>query len=313
MTFRNFKKQPHNMIVADSNSATSSLQASKKKSRAKDFYDLLKVRLTAVVVFSGIFGYLLGTDEISITAILALAIGSFMITGAANTINQIIEKEHDKMMKRTKGRPLPLGIISRKEAGLYALLLAVVGAAFLVYYVNVYAALLSVLSLVLYAFVYTPLKRITPLSVLVGAFPGGFPPLIGWVAATGEIGIEGLVLFALQFMWQFPHFWAIAWVADTDYKKAGFKMLPFNGKKDVNTAVQISIYTMFLIPIGFLPTQYGMTGMWSGLIAALAGAAFLFQTFGLMKDKTDKSALKIMFTSFIYLPIVQLVYLFDKI
>ncbi|KXX69086.1 heme o synthase [Flammeovirga sp. SJP92] len=284
-----------------------------RKSRVKDFYDLLKVRLTMVVVFSGIFGYLLGTKDASVVELLALTIGSFLITGSANTINQILEKEYDKMMKRTMNRPLPLGIITRKEAAIYAIVLALVGGAVMFSFLNVYSTLLSLLSLVLYAFVYTPLKRITPLSVLVGAFPGGFPPMIGWVAATGFIGIEGLILFAIQFMWQFPHFWAIAWVADKDYKKAGFKMLPFNGDKDVNTAIQISIYTMFLLPMGFLPTQFGVTGSISGIVAALAGAGFLYQTFGLIKEKTDKAALKIMFSSFIYLPIVQIVYLIDKI
>ncbi|AZQ62192.1 protoheme IX farnesyltransferase [Flammeovirga pectinis] len=299
------------MVVAESKDIIS--EVPQRKSRVRDFYDLLKVRLTGVVVFSGIFGYLLGTTEISITAMIALAVGSFLITGSANTINQIIEKEHDKLMKRTMNRPIPLGIISRKEAGIYALVLAVLGTVIMLYFLNVFATLLSLASLVLYGFVYTPLKRITPLSVLVGAFPGGFPPMIGWVAATGFVGMEGLILFALQFMWQFPHFWAIAWVADKDYKNAGFKMLPFNGDKNVNTAVQISIYTMFLIPIGFLPTQFGMTGITSGIIASLAGAAFLYQTFGLIKEKTDKAALKIMFTSFIYLPIVQIVYLIDKI
>ncbi|MBB6461264.1 heme o synthase [Flammeovirga kamogawensis] len=299
------------MVVAESKDIIADVP--QRKSRVKDFYDLLKVRLTGVVVFSGIFGYLLGTTEISITAMIALAVGSFLITGSANTINQIIEKEHDKLMKRTKNRPIPLGIISRKEAGIYAFVLAVLGTVIMLYFLNGFATLLSLASLVLYGFVYTPLKRITPLSVLVGAFPGGFPPMIGWVAATGFVGMEGLILFALQFMWQFPHFWAIAWVADKDYKNAGFKMLPFNGDKNVNTAVQISIYTMFLIPIGFLPTQFGMTGITSGIIASLAGAAFLYQTFGLIKEKTDKAALKIMFTSFIYLPIVQIVYLIDKI
>ncbi|MBB3698740.1 heme o synthase [Flammeovirga yaeyamensis] len=299
------------MIVAETGSATSTQTS--KNTRIKDFYDLLKVRLTGVVVFSGVFGYLLGMESFSYIKVLALAFGSFMITGSANTINQIIERDYDKMMKRTQNRPLPLGIISRKEAAIYAGILAVVGFGLMAAFVNLYSALLSIASLVLYAFIYTPMKRITPLSVLVGAFPGAFPPMIGWVAATGSIGVEGMALFALQFMWQFPHFWAIAWVADSDYKKAGFKMLPFNGNKDVNTAVQISIYTMFLLPIGFLPTQLGITGIFSGVLAALAGAAFLYQTFGLIKEKTDKAALKIMFTSFIYLPIVQIVYLIDKI
>ncbi|OHX65350.1 heme o synthase [Flammeovirga pacifica] len=299
------------MIVAETGSATSTQTT--KSTRVKDFYDLLKVRLTGVVVFSGVFGYLLGMETFSISAVIALAVGSFMITGSANTINQIIEKDYDKMMKRTQNRPLPLGIISRMEAGIYAFILALVGTILMVVFVNTYSAILSLASLVLYAFIYTPLKRITPLSVLVGAFPGAFPPMIGWVAATGFVGMEGAALFALQFMWQFPHFWAIAWVADNDYKKAGFKMLPFNGNKDVNTAIQISMYTMFLLPIGFLPTQLGMTGFASGIIASLAGAAFLYQTFGLIKEKTDKAALKIMFTSFVYLPIVQIVYLIDKI
>jgi protoheme IX farnesyltransferase len=167
--------------------------------------------------------------------------------------------------------------------------------------------------MILYSFVYTPLKRVGPIAVFVGAIPGALPPLLGWTAATGHISYEAMIIFGIQFIWQFPHFWAIAWVADEDYKRAGFKLLPCGGQKDLNTAIQIMIYTLFLIPLGLLPATFGITGIHSAIAVTICGVLFLAQTFSLMKSGDRRSALKIMFGSFLYLPIVQIAYLLDKI
>ena len=180
-------------------------------------------------------------------------------------------------------------------------------------FTNLLTLALSIVSMLLYCFVYTPLKRVGPIAVFVGAIPGALPPLLGWVAATEAITHEALIIFGIQFIWQFPHFWAIAWVADDDYKKAGFKLLPSGGGKDLNTAIQIMIYTMFLIPLGLLPAKFGMTGLDSAIVATVCGVAFFAQTFSLMKTGSRQSALRIMFGSFLYLPIVQIAYLLDKI
>jgi heme o synthase len=284
--------------------------------KAKQYQMLLKLRLSTLVVFSGAFGYFLApqtTTQIDWLAFLAFALGSFLITGSANTINQIIEKESDKLMKRTANRPLPMGKLSISEATTFAILLALVGAIIMASFVNVFSACLSLLSLILYAFVYTPLKPKTPFAVLVGAFPGALPPLIGWVAMTGSISIEAMVIFAIQFIWQFPHFWAIAWVANDDYTNAGFKLLPSEGGRNFNSAFQIMIYTMFLIPLGLLPARFGVVGFNSAIVATICGILFLFQTFYLLKEGTVKSALWLMFGSFFYLPIIQIAYLMDKL
>jgi len=183
----------------------------------------------------------------------------------------------------------------------------------LVVYVNVLTAAITFLSMLLYGFVYTPLKSRTPLSVLVGAIPGALPPMIGWVAETGTLGVEAWVLFGIQFIWQFPHFWAIAWILDDDYQRVGFKMLPNGGGKDMNTAFQIMIYTLFLLPLGMLPTQLGITGPTSAIVATICGCMFLMTTFNLMKECTAKAARNILLGSVIYLPIIQIVYVIDKI
>lgn len=282
--------------------------------KARQYFALLKFRLSAFVVFSGAFGFMLA-KPLAISqdyfTLAMLCIGSFLITGAANTINQIKEQEYDKLMKRTAGRPLPTGALSNQEATIYTLLLALIGTALLVVFVNVLTAALSLLSLVLYAYIYTPLKRTTAFCVFVGAFPGALPPLIGWAAATNSITIEALVIFGIQFIWQFPHFWAIAWIAHEDYTNAGFKMLP--GEKNINTAFQIMIYTLFLIPLGLLPSQFGITGFASAIVATCMGVLFLAQTFYLMKTGTNRAALFMMFGSFIYLPVVQIALLMDRI
>ncbi len=282
-------------------------------SKLKAFFELLKFRLSALVVFSSAIGYALGVEQITDwTKFAIFCFSSFIITGAANTLNQVIEKEYDKNMKRTKARPLPTGVISRTEGIIFAVILAIIGGVLLVVFVNVFTAALGLLSLFLYAFVYTPSKRISSFSVFIGAFPGAFPPLIGWVAATGEISQFALILFAIQFIWQFPHFWAIAWLGDEDYVKAGFKMLP-SGGKTLRTSIQILTYTLFLLPIGLMPYVNGMAGGVSAIIIFICGLLFLIPAWLLVRKGDNKSALILMFSSFFYLPIVQLALLFDKL
>ncbi|EOZ92368.1 Heme O synthase, protoheme IX farnesyltransferase COX10-CtaB [Indibacter alkaliphilus LW1] len=283
--------------------------------RGKAYLELIKLRLSALVTFSAVFGFILGdTGAIfSWGAFFALMIGGFLITGASGAANEILEREYDKLMKRTENRPLPLKQISVSEAYWFTLIIGTLGIAILWIFTNPLTTLLGILSMVLYIFVYTPLKRVGPVAVFVGAIPGAMPPLLGWTAATGNIGVEALIIFGIQFIWQFPHFWAIAWVSDEDYKRAGFKLLPSGGKKDLNTAIQIMIYTLFLIPLGLLPMYFGLTGINSAVVVTICGVLFLAQTFSLMRDCSRKSALKIMFGSFLYLPIVQIAYLLDKI
>ncbi len=282
--------------------------------KLRAYMAMMKFRLSFLVAFSSGFGYVLATQgAIDKLTLLMLCLGGFLISGASITINQILEKDLDKLMSRTMNRPLPTGKVSVQEAALLALITGVLGIWVLVQFTNPLTVVLSVLSMVLYSFVYTPLKRVGPIAVLVGAFPGALPPLLGWVAATGSIGVEALILFGIQFIWQFPHFWAIAWVADEDYRKAGFKLLPLGGRKDRRTATQIMSYTLFLIPLGLLPMKIGLTGIDSAIVATICGVLFLSQTFSLMLDGSRRSALKIMFGSFIYLPVVQIAFLLDKI
>ncbi|WP_020530651.1 heme o synthase [Flexithrix dorotheae] len=282
--------------------------------KAKQYFQLLKFRLSALVVFSGMFGYGLAQQgAFDWTRLGMFLLGSFFITGSANTINQIIEKDLDKLMARTKDRPLPTGRLSVSEAIIYSMVLAALGSALLVWFVSPLVAGLSLFSLILYAFVYTPLKQISPISVFVGAFPGAFPPLIGWVACTGSFSTEAFIIFSIQFIWQFPHFWSIAWIGFDDYDKAGFKMLPSAGGKNFKSALQIFLYTLFLIPLGILPAQYGMTGMVSAMVAIISGVFFIFLAFKLLKSGSKEAAKKIMFGSFFYLPIIQIAFLIDKI
>lgn len=282
--------------------------------KMKAYWEMVKPRLSFLVAFSSAFGFLLAKSApVSWVAFMALFLGGFMISGASVILNQIFEVEFDRLMSRTQGRPLPTCRLSAQEAYFFGLLLVVSGIGLLIVYTNPLTVWLSLLSLVLYSFVYTPLKRVGPIAVFVGAIPGALPPLLGWTAATGQISHEALIIFGIQFIWQFPHFWAIAWVADADYKKAGFRLLPNGGTKDLNTVINIMTYTLFLLPLGLLPTYFGLTGVTSGVVATVCGVLFLAQTFSLMKDYSTMSAKRIMFGSFIYLPIVQIAYLLDKI
>ncbi len=281
--------------------------------KAKACGELLKFRLSFLVAFSCSFGFMLASPAADLKTLSLLFIGGFLLSGASVTINQILEKDLDKVMSRTMNRPLPTYRLSTTEAWWFAIVCAVVGITILFVFTNPLTTALSILSMLLYSFVYTPLKRVGPIAVFVGAIPGALPPLLGWTAATGTLSYEAWIIFGIQFIWQFPHFWAIAWVADDDYKKAGFKLLPSKGKKDLNTAIQIMIYTMFLIPLGLLPATFGITGIYSAFVATVCGVLFFAQTFALMKDGNRKSAMRIMFGSFLYLPIVQIAYLLDKV
>lgn len=282
--------------------------------RSVAYWKLLKPRLSMLVAFSCAFGFLLSTQgEINWVKLSVITLGGFLLSGASVTINQIIEREEDALMDRTRKRPIPLQILSVKSATIFAWVCLLLSILLLFWGSNLLTVILSIISMALYSFVYTPLKKVGPIAVFVGAIPGALPPLLGWVANTGMISYESLVIFGIQFIWQFPHFWAIAWVADDDYRKAGFKLLPSGGGKDHNTAIQIMTYTLFLLPLGLLPAWIGLTGINSALIATLCGTAFLAQTFSLMKTGSNQSAMRIMFGSFLYLPIVQISYLLDKL
>jgi heme o synthase len=281
--------------------------------RARAFGELLKFRLSFLVAFSCCFGFILASPSADPLKLFMVFFGGFLLSGASVTINQIIERDLDKVMSRTMKRPLPTHRVTLQEAWFFAALCLAVGTLILALFTNALTTWLALLSMALYSFVYTPLKRVGPVAVFVGAIPGALPPLLGWTAATGMLTYEAWIIFGIQFIWQFPHFWAIAWVADDDYKKAGFKLLPSGGQKDLNTAIQIMIYTMFLIPLGLLPATFGITGITSAVVATVCGVLFFSQTFSLMKDGNRKSAMRIMFGSFLYLPIVQIAYLLDKV
>lgn len=281
--------------------------------KAKALLELLKPRLSLLVAFSCAFGYVLASPAVDWRVLPMLFAGGFLISGASIVVNQIIERDLDRVMTRTRNRPIPTGRVSVNEAIAFCVLCLATGVSILLLYTNVFTTVLSIVSMILYSFLYTPLKRVGPIAVLVGAIPGALPPLLGWTAATGAISHEAMIIFGIQFIWQFPHFWAIAWVADDDYKKAGFKLLPSGGEKDLNTAIQIMIYTLFLIPLGLLPATFGITGIKSAIVVTICGVLFLAQTLSLMRSGDRKAALKIMFGSFLYLPVVQIAYLLDKV
>ena len=279
----------------------------------KVIFELTKFRLSFLVSFSAIVGFILASDNFYIIDLIVLGISGYLVTAASVINNQILEKDLDSKMDRTKDRPLPTNRISKRNSLITSVFFMVIGLTIMTLYFNMVAGLLSLVSLLLYTFIYTPLKRVGPIAVFIGAIPGALPPLIGWVAFSGEITIEAIIIFSIQFIWQFPHFWAIAWIYHDDYKKVGFKLLPSKGEKNFNTALNIMTYTLFLIPLGLLPTIFGITGIISGAVAVLCATLFLAQTFKLFKDYSRSSALKIMFGSFIYLPIVQISFILDKI
>ena len=283
--------------------------------KLKDYLLLVKLRLSLLVVFSSVVTYLTAAMGHSINwfELSMLALGGFFVTGSANGINQIIEKDFDKLMHRTANRPLATNRISILEAAIFCTLLGLIGVTLIGYYLNKTSSLLALASLLSYAFIYTPLKRVSPISVLVGAFPGAVPAMLGWVAFTGTIGIEALVFFGIQFFWQFPHFWSVAWLLDDDYKRAGFKMLPSTPGRDKGTALQTLAFTLVLIPFGMLPAYLGFAGIISTVIAVSGGIWMSYNAYLLFKSCDIASAKRLMFSAFIYLPLVQLAFWLDKI
>jgi protoheme IX farnesyltransferase len=282
-----------------------------------DFKAITKAGLAVSVVFSSIAGFVLGeTDFHSFhwLVLLKLAIGGYCMVGASNAFNQVIEKDLDALMERTKNRPIPAGRMQSNVALTIASLLTITGI-FLLYTINPKTAMFGAISIFLYTSVYTPLKTVTSLSVFVGAFPGAIPFMLGWVAATGNFGIEAGTLFLIQFFWQFPHFWAIGWFLYEDYEKAGFFMLP-TGKKDKGTALQVILYTVWLIVASLLPVL-GYTGQLyvtpiAAVIVFLLGLWMLFYAVRLYQLRTAKAARTLMLVSVSYITLLQLVYIFDK-
>lgn len=279
-----------------------------------DFKEITKARLAMSVVFSSIAGYLLGAAEIEITALLLLAFGGYCMVGASNAYNQVIERDLDALMNRTKNRPIPAGRMSVNTAMTIAVTMTVLGVITL-YILNPKTAMFGAISIFLYTSVYTPLKTKTPLSVFVGAFPGAIPFMLGWVAATNEFGIEPGTLFMIQFFWQFPHFWALGWMLDEDYKKGGFKMLP-TGKKDKGSALQIIMYTIWMIIISVIPV-FGITGnlhlsLPAAIVIFMMGAVMLFFAVRLFEKRDNATAKKLMLASVSYITLMQMVYVADK-
>ena len=302
----------------------SSKQEDKKQARSgvrgkiNDYKQLIKFTLSFTVVFSSVIAYMLAPNvvEYDFVSILLLLLGGMLVTGSANAINQITEKDTDAVMKRTGNRPVASGRMSVQEATAFAFIAAIVGSLILWLYFSWYAAGLALLSLFIYGFVYTPLKKVNSIAVLVGAIPGALPCLIGWAAAYDGENFSwtgGWILFAIQFLWQFPHFWAIAWVAHTDYSKAGFKLLPSQQGPTKFTAIQTIIYSLLMVPVGLLPFFFNMSGVVSMWILVAANLFMVIQCVRLYFNMDVKSARRVMFSSYIYLPIVLLALLADKL
>jgi heme o synthase len=276
---------------------------------------LFKLRLASLVVVSAVLGYLMGipAGSFSWLSIAGLIVGGTLLTGASNALNQVLEIREDALMRRTGDRPLVRGTLSSNEAVLAAFIAGGIGTLMLWLLFGPLTGILGFISLFMYVALYTPLKQYSAWAVFVGAFPGAFPPMLGYVAATGQFGLGPGLLFAMQFMWQFPHFWAIAWVLDEDYRRAGFKLLPSSGGRDRSSAFLILLYTLFVIPVGMLPWVFGFTGMVAMVVAVLAGVVMLVPAWRLFQTRDVRDARKLMFASFIYLPIVQLAYVLDRL
>lgn len=290
-----------------------------------DFSKLIKFRLTFLVVFSASISFIIAAKANGSNTWGALyssfmwenwgklVIGGFLVTAAANCFNEVIEVDLDKLMKRTKDRPMPAGRMTTGQGLVLGLGMGMAGT-YLLGSLNILTGLLSVFSILLYAFAYTPLKRKSPIAVFVGAIPGALPALIGYVAGQphGRIDEIALILFSIQFIWKFVHFWAIAWVLDDDYKLAGFRLLPTQ-KRDRGSAVITVIFAVILVPVSLLPTIYGYGGYYVGGVSLICSLIFLWQAIGLLRTLEIKEARKLMFGSFFYLPVVQLMFLFDFI
>lgn len=284
-------------------------------SKLREVAVLFKLRLASLVVVSAILGYLLGIAEggFSWLGIIGLTVAGTLLTGASNALNQVLEIREDGLMQRTSDRPLVRGTLSIPEAMFAALLAGGIGTALLWFQFGPLTGILGFMSLFMYVALYTPMKKHSPWAVFVGAFPGAFPPMLGFVAATGHFGLGPGLLFAMQFMWQFPHFWAIAWVLDDDYAKAGFRLLPSAGGRDRRSAFLILLYTLFVIPVGMLPWVFGTVGPLAMMVAVICGVVMLVPAVRLFLSQDKADARKLMFASFLYLPVVQLAYVLDRL
>jgi protoheme IX farnesyltransferase len=282
--------------------------------RLREVAVLFKLRLASLVVVSAVLGYLMGMPEggFDALALLVLAVGGTLLTGASNALNQVLEVREDALMLRTAERPLVRGALSVTEAVWAAFIAGGLGTFLLWMAFGPLTGILGFISLFMYVALYTPLKKRSPWAVFVGAFPGAFPPMLGYVAATGQFGLGPGLLFAMQFMWQFPHFWAIAWVLDEDYARAGFRMLPSPGRTDGRSAFLILLYTLFVVPVGMLPWVFGFIGPYAMATAVLLGLVMAWPAWQLFRTHDRKDARRLMFASFLYLPIVQLAYVIDR-
>jgi len=278
------------------------------------FMDITKFRLSISVLFSSVAGYLLGATTIDFFVLLLLCVGGYAMVGASNVFNQIVERDLDALMDRTKSRPLPAGNISVRAAFILACILTAIGIGVL-YAINPMTSFFGAISIFMYVSLYTPLKTRTPLSVFVGAFPGAIPFMLGWVAASGSFGIEPGTLFMIQFFWQFPHFWAIGWFLYDDYQKGGFFMLP-NGKRDKGTATQVVLYTLWTVVASLVPA-FGITGALylstvSAVLIGVIGIGLLYYALRLYKEQTAKAAKALMLASVSYITLLQIIYVIDK-
>ena len=294
--------------------ATQTKTLSPVRQKLADYGMLFKFRLNMLVVFSAAMAYLIAVGgAMEWTTFTLLCSGGFLVTGASNTLNQVLERETDQLMKRTAGRPLATGRMTVSEAVMIAGFTSLIGIT-LLSAINPWTALLGTVSFILYAFVYTPMKRVSPIAVFIGAIPGALPTMIGCVAGEGTITALAIGLFAIQFMWQFPHFWAIAWVGHEDYTNAGFRLLPSkDGEKDSNTGFQSFIFSLMLIAVSWMPYFLGATGIISAVVLTIIGLAYAWYSWELYKKCTKEAALRLMFSSFIYLPIALVVLVLDKI
>jgi heme o synthase len=285
------------------------------RQKLTDIGILMKFKLSLTVVFSAVMAFLIALKTpLNGWEFAILFLGGFFVTGAANALNQVLEKDYDRLMKRTENRPLSAGRMNSSEAVLIAGLSALIGISFLALF-NPLSAFLGMISLISYSFVYTPMKRVSNVAVTIGAIPGALPMVIGCTAAeNGTLSILALTLFGLQFFWQFPHFWAIAWLADEDYKNAGFKLLPSkDGEKNENVGFQSFIYALFLIPLSWVTFAFGITGLISALILTIVAILYAYYGWRLYKECTREAARKLMFCSFFYLPVMLFALYFDKI
>ena len=285
------------------------------KQTLTNYAQLMKFTLSFTVVFTCVICYMLAPKVMTYdwSMILLLTFAGLCITGSANAINQAVEKDTDAQMKRTANRPVASGRMSQQTAYTFAIITGVLGVAIMWKYFNFSSALLSAFSLFLYAFIYTPLKKINSIAVLVGAFPGALPCLIGWVAGNDDFAYAGWALFLIQFIWQFPHFWAIAWVTHADYSRVGFKLLPAKEGPTRFTAIQCIMYAVLMIPVGFIPYYLNLTGEISMWILLVSNIFMVVQCVRLYQNMGVPAARRVMFSSYIYLPIVYLALLADKL